>query len=71
MNRNKDCSTSPFRLASDGIAISPDGKILFYCPLTSRHLYSISTEALKDRTIPDIDFFIRWSTGEKKVRLME
>lgn len=55
MNRNKDGSTSPFRLASDGIAISPDGKILFFCPLTSRHLFSISTEALRDRTIPDND----------------
>ncbi|PLS16072.1 gluconolaconase [Bacillus sp. M6-12] len=55
MNRNKDGSTSPFRLASDGIAISPDGKILFFCPLTSRHLFSISTEALRDRTIPDMD----------------
>lgn len=55
MNRNKDGSTSPFRMASDGIAISPDGKLLFYCPLTSRHLFSISTEALRDRTIPDMD----------------
>ncbi len=55
MNRNKDGSTSPFRLASDGIAISPDGKLLFFCPLTSRHLFSISTEALRDRTIPDVD----------------
>ncbi|WGG45024.1 L-dopachrome tautomerase-related protein [Rossellomorea sp. DA94] len=66
MNRNKDGSTSPFRLASDGIAISPDGKVLFYCPLSSRHLYSISTEALRDRTIPDTDLPYRveyW--GEK------
>ncbi|GIP41109.1 hypothetical protein J31TS4_43890 [Paenibacillus sp. J31TS4] len=55
MNRNKDGSTSPFRLASDGIAISPDGKILFFCPLTSRHLYSISTAALRDRTISDMN----------------
>jgi sugar lactone lactonase YvrE len=55
MNRYKDGSTSPFRLASDGIAISPDGRILFFCPLTSRHLYSISTEALRDRKIPDMD----------------
>ncbi|MDM8102242.1 MULTISPECIES: L-dopachrome tautomerase-related protein [Oceanobacillus] len=66
MNRNKDGSTSPFRLASDGIAISPDGKVLFYCPLSSRHLYSISTEALRDRTIPGTDLPYRveyW--GEK------
>ncbi|MFF2483524.1 L-dopachrome tautomerase-related protein [Paenibacillus sp. NPDC058071] len=55
MNRNKDGSTSMFRLASDGIAISPDGKILYFCPLSSRHLYSISTEALRDRTIPDMN----------------
>ena len=55
MNRNIDGSTSPFRLASDGIAISPDGKVLFFSPLTSRHLFSISTEVLRDRTIPDKD----------------
>lgn len=55
MNRNQDGSTSPFRLASDGIAISPDGKTLYYCPLSSRHLYSITTEALRDRTIPDMN----------------
>lgn len=55
MNRNKDGSTSPFRMASDGIAISPDGKLLFFCPLTSRHLFSISTEGLRDRTIPEMD----------------
>ncbi|PLT35625.1 L-dopachrome tautomerase-related protein [Bacillus sp. V5-8f] len=55
MNRNKDGSTFPFRLASDGIAISPDGKVLFFCPLTSRQLFSISTEALRDRTIPDAE----------------
>lgn len=55
MNRNKDGSTSPFRLASDGIAISPDGRVLFFCPLTSRHLFSITTEALRDRSIPDME----------------
>ncbi|NHM31360.1 L-dopachrome tautomerase-related protein [Neobacillus terrae] len=66
MNRNRDGSTSPFRLASDGIAISPDGRILFFCPLTSRHLFSISTEALRDRTIPDANLIYQveyW--GEK------
>ncbi|WP_123039686.1 L-dopachrome tautomerase-related protein [Cohnella candidum] len=66
MNRNKDGSTSPFRLASDGIAISPDGKQLYFCPLSSRHLYSISTEALRDRTIPDSNLqnFVKY-WGEK------
>ncbi|MFB1098081.1 L-dopachrome tautomerase-related protein [Terribacillus sp. JSM ZJ617] len=55
MNRYKDGSTSPFRLASDSLAISPDGKILYFAPLTSRQLFSISTEALRNRTIPDMD----------------
>jgi sugar lactone lactonase YvrE len=66
MNRNTDGSTSPFQLASDGIAISPDGKMLFYCPLSSRQLYSISTESLRDRAIPDFklsDLVQYW--GEK------
>ncbi|MGM9927318.1 MAG: L-dopachrome tautomerase-related protein [Bacillus sp. (in: firmicutes)] len=66
MNRNKDGSTSPLRMSSDGIAISPDGKTLFFCPLTSRHLFSISTEALRDSTIPDMDLIYQvehW--GEK------
>ena len=46
---------SPMRFAvgSDGIAISPDGKILYYCPLTSRHLYSVSVDALADQSQSD------------------
>jgi len=66
MNRDKDGSTSPFRLASDSLAISPNGKILYFAPLTSRHLFSISTEALRDRTISEMDLpshVVYW--GEK------
>jgi sugar lactone lactonase YvrE len=44
-----------FAVGSDGIAISPDGRILYYCPLTSRHLYSVSVDALADRNISDAD----------------
>ncbi len=44
-----------FAVGSDGIAISPDGKTLYYCPLTSRHLYSVSVDALADRTKSDAD----------------
>ena len=42
-----------FAVGSDGIAISPDGKTLFYSPLTSRHLYSVSVDALADAGKPD------------------
>jgi len=39
-----------FAVGSDGIAISPDGKTLYYSPLTSRHLYSVSVDVLADDT---------------------
>jgi sugar lactone lactonase YvrE len=39
-----------FTVGTDGIAISADGKTLFYCPLTSRHLFSVSVDALADQT---------------------
>ena len=44
-----------FAVGADGIAMSPDGKTLYYCPLTSRHLYSVSVDALAERTTPDAD----------------
>ena len=44
-----------FGVGSDGIAISPDGKTLYYCPLTSRHLYSVSVDALTDRSKPEAE----------------
>jgi sugar lactone lactonase YvrE len=44
-----------FAVGSDGIAISPDGKTLYYCPLTSRHLYSVSVDALVDQSKSDAE----------------
>ena len=44
-----------FEVGADGIAISPDGKTLYYCPLTSRHLYSVSVDALADRGKSDAE----------------
>lgn len=40
-------------MGSDGIAISADGKRLYYCPLASRKLYSVDTNSLADRTLDD------------------
>ncbi|MBP1821706.1 hypothetical protein [Mycobacterium sp. OAE908] len=42
-----------YRVGADGIAISTDGARLFYCPLSSRRLYSVDTAALRDRDISD------------------
>ncbi|MEX2263385.1 MAG: L-dopachrome tautomerase-related protein [Bryobacteraceae bacterium] len=38
---------------ADGIAIAADGSRLYYCPLASRRLYSVSVDALADRSIDD------------------
>ena len=38
----------PWRVASDGIAISPDGATLYYCALSSRRLYAVPTAVLLD-----------------------
>ena len=40
-------------MGSDGIAISLDGKHLYYCPLSSRHLYRVPTDALLDESASD------------------
>jgi sugar lactone lactonase YvrE len=42
-----------YRVGADGIAISTTGDRLFYCPLSSRRLYSVDTAALRDRQLPD------------------
>jgi sugar lactone lactonase YvrE len=46
---------APLEVGSDGIAISNDGKKLYYSPLTSHHLYSVSVDALVDQAISDND----------------
>jgi len=39
--------------AADGIALSPDGGTLYYCPLMSRRLYCIPTAALRDAALSE------------------
>ena len=53
MEREAGKPAKPFATGSDGIAISNDGKTLYYCPLTSRHLYSVPTDALLNEAMPD------------------
>jgi sugar lactone lactonase YvrE len=40
-------------IGSDGIAISGDGKRLYYCPLAGRRLFSVDTDALIDDSATD------------------
>jgi sugar lactone lactonase YvrE len=51
--REKGKPPKPFNVASDGIAVSADGATLYYCPLSSRHLYSVPTAMLVDRSVPE------------------
>lgn len=53
LQRHPDSSTAPFSVASDGIALSADGKTLYYSPLSGRHLYSVDTEKLRDPRISE------------------
>lgn len=51
--REKGKPPASLTVASDGIAISADGETLYYCPLSSRHLYSVPTRLLLDRSASD------------------
>ncbi|MFI5614894.1 L-dopachrome tautomerase-related protein [Amycolatopsis sp. NPDC051903] len=42
-----------YAVGADGIAISADGTRLYYCPLSSRRLYSVATATLIDRSLSD------------------
>jgi sugar lactone lactonase YvrE len=46
---------SRLEVGADGIAISADGRTLYYCPLIGRHLYSVSVDALADRSKTDAE----------------
>ena len=50
-----DAARKPLAVGADGIALSPDGETLYYCPLSSRRLYSISTAMLRDATLSETD----------------
>ncbi|MEH2083041.1 MAG: L-dopachrome tautomerase-related protein [Nostoc sp.] len=53
MSRPANQPPSYIKLGSDGIAISADGSRLFYCPLASRKLYSVSVDALSNQQMTD------------------
>ena len=42
--------SKPLAVASDGIALSPDGSTLYYSSLTQRKIYAVPTDALTDES---------------------
>jgi sugar lactone lactonase YvrE len=55
MRRPADREPSSVQVGADGIAISNDGKRLFYCPLSCWRLFSASVDALADPNLSDED----------------
>src|SRR5262249_42380318 len=53
MNRPVKGPPTHLSIGSDGIAISHDGKRLYYCPLASRRLYRASVDALVNTDLTD------------------
>jgi len=53
MNRPANGVSSPIQIGADGIAISSDGGRLFYTPLASRELYSVSINALANEQLSE------------------
>ncbi|WP_449466793.1 L-dopachrome tautomerase-related protein [Stenotrophomonas humi] len=53
ITRRPDGEPKTLTVASDGIALSADGKTLYFSPLSSRHLYSVSTALLRDPNVSD------------------
>lgn len=53
MNRPADGPPSLWKVAADGVALSPGGETMYFCPLSGRFLYAIPTAALRDRSISE------------------
>ena len=53
MQRPADGKPKPLDTGSDGIALSEDGKTLYFRVLAGRGLFSVPTDALWDRSRPD------------------
>lgn len=55
VTRDAQGQTGLLTVASDGIALSNDGKTLYFCPLSSRHLYAVPTALLRDPGVSDAE----------------
>jgi sugar lactone lactonase YvrE len=55
MNRPVPGTATSMTIGSDGITLSADGTRLFYTPLASHHLYSVSTDVLANEQTPDTE----------------
>eukprot|EP01105_Mastigella_eilhardi_P025454 TRINITY_DN6926_c0_g1_i2.p1 TRINITY_DN6926_c0_g1~~TRINITY_DN6926_c0_g1_i2.p1 ORF type:complete len:401 (+),score=119.00 TRINITY_DN6926_c0_g1_i2:116-1318(+) len=48
INNESVLRTSPMQTGADGIALTPDCSVLFFCPLTSHFMFNVETSLLND-----------------------
>lgn len=53
VSKGPDGKPKTLGVASDGIALSPDGKTLYFSPLSSRHLFAVPTALLRDAKVSE------------------
>lgn len=53
LTKGADGKAKVLGVAADGIALSADGKTLYFSPLSSRHLYSVPTALLRDTQVSE------------------
>lgn len=64
--KDADGTFHPAAMSADGIALSPDGKTLYYSPLSSRHLFAVPTKLLRDPNVSEQDLAVAvQDLGEK------
>jgi sugar lactone lactonase YvrE len=54
VSKGPDGKPKTLGVASDGIALSPDGKTLYFSPLSSRHLFAVPTALLRDAKVSEV-----------------
>lgn len=54
--RNSEGSSKLCAVASEAIGLSADRKTLYFCPLCSRHMYSVPTKLLRDPNVTEQQF---------------
>lgn len=53
VTKGQDGKPKTMAVASDGIALSADGKTLYFSALSSRHLFAVPTEMLRDASVSE------------------
>ena len=53
ISKGPDGKPKTMGVASDGIALSADGKTLYFSALSSRHLFAVPTEMLRDASVSE------------------